>query len=125
MKLFGRSKDNSEDIQKKIHVMGQKKDVKGLIKTLTYKSNPPNSGDEIIRLSAVIFLGEIGDKRAIEELKQALNNEYRLVRNSAAEQLINLDVPNVVELLSSTFSEHDLKIFTDYYKARREQNKHE
>jgi WD40 repeat protein len=62
-----------------------KRDVQGLIKTLGYKK------DRNVRWKAVQALGEIGDARAVEPLRAALNDEDPAVREAAAEALRQIE----------------------------------
>ncbi|NQT48470.1 MAG: HEAT repeat domain-containing protein [Chloroflexi bacterium] len=70
------SKPNVEKVEK----MEAKKDVKGLIKLLTYE-------DRDVRKAVTYALGEIGDAQAVEGLKQALKHEDWQLRWYAAEAL--------------------------------------
>jgi len=60
--------------------MEKRKDVSGLIRALKNK-------DSYVRMRAVIALGKIGDKRAVEPLTQALNDINEFVREAAKEAL--------------------------------------
>ena len=63
-----------------VEKMEAKKDVKGLIKALTYE-------DRDVRKAAAYALGEIGDAQAVEGLKQALKHKDWDLRWYAAEAL--------------------------------------
>ena len=62
----------------------EKKNVKGLIKALRHK-------DRRVRSEAAEALGEIGDKRAVEPLIQALKDEYWDVRLRAEKALEKIE----------------------------------
>ncbi len=67
--------------QPNIEKLKEKRDVKGLIKALNYKE------DYYVRIEAAKTLGEIGDKRAVAPLIQALKDEAGYVRIEAAKAL--------------------------------------
>ncbi len=64
-----------------VETLERKRDVKQLIKALSYKK------DAGVREDAAIALGEIGDARAVEPLIKALSDSNENVRENAADTL--------------------------------------
>ncbi len=67
--------------------------VSPLIQTLKY-------GELDLRYNAAKALGEIGDKRALEPLKQTLKDENENVRNKVSEVLVNLGWNSKTDIIS-------------------------
>lgn len=94
----------SDGMIEKVAKWHEEGNLSGLIKASKYQSKPPNGGDIVIRATAIMGLGEIGNKRAIKALKAALKDSDGMVRFSAANELFKLRIPNLMELLQKTFS---------------------
>ena len=54
-----------------------------------------NEGNSIVREKAAEALGEIGDKKALESLKSALQDEDPHVRISAADAIAKIEKPKI------------------------------
>lgn len=74
-----------------IDKMKTKRDIKGLIKALSYKEN------QRVRAAAAGALGQIGDARAVEPLIAALRDSH--VCEAAASALRNISYSRAVEAL--------------------------
>jgi HEAT repeat protein len=72
-----------------------KRDVKGLIKALGYERAAVKDKAEGVRYYAARALGQIGDARAVEPLIAMLKDNWRTVREAAAEALDNLTPADV------------------------------
>ena len=94
MGIFDLFKPNIEKLK-------EKKDVESLIKALQYK------GDLDVRSEAVEAVGKIGDKRAVEPLIQALNDENKYVREGAALALAEIGDKRAVEPLIQALNDKD------------------
>jgi len=78
-----------------IKKMKAKKDVEGLIKALDYKK------DYDVISDAILALGELRDKRAVEPLFHALGDSNLLVEGRAAEALEVIGEPAVEYLFKA------------------------
>lgn len=85
--LFGFSKPNIKDMEKK-------NDVKGLIEALSYEK------DVQVRREAAYTLGKIKDICAVDPLIKALNDEDNYVRRQAVDALGNIGDTRAVEPLT-------------------------
>ena len=81
--------------------MREKRDVMGLIKALQYKS------DLEVRINAEKALGDVGDKRAVVPLIQALKDENWRVRSEAARALGKIKGALAVETLVHALKDED------------------
>ncbi len=80
-----------------VEALKEKKNVKGLIKALSYPK------DFQVRKSAAKALGEIRDSRAVEQLIATLQDEDSKVRKSAAKALASIGEDSAIEPLADTF----------------------
>jgi len=82
--------------------MKEKRELKGLIKDLTYKKNSMKQGTEgVDRRFAAEALGRIGDAIDIEPLTVALRDDYAEVRKAAVKALESLN-QTVVDFVDDT-----------------------
>lgn len=110
----------SDGMIEKVAKWHENGDLNGLIKASKYHSKPPNGGDMVIRLTAIMGLGKIGNKRAIKALKAALKDDDGTVRFASAHELVKLRVPNIVETLQKTFSRDEYLRCLAYIKMVEE-----
>jgi HEAT repeat protein len=80
--------------------MMTKKDIKGLIKALKYKESD-------VQKLAALYLGEIGDARAVVHLIEALKDKDMGVRCSAADALGKIGDVRAVEHLIEALKDED------------------
>jgi len=86
--------------------MKAKRDVRGLIKALSYKKDSTEWEDTAVRERAAEALGKIGDARAVEPLIATLKDSDVGVRWTAAEALGKLGDARAIEPLIATLH-HD------------------
>ena len=86
----------SDLLKPNVGKLRKKKDINGLIKSLYYKR------DYHVRMHAAEALGEIGDKRSVDPLIHALENEDGLVRKYVAEALGKIGDERAVDPLIHT-----------------------
>ena len=82
----------------------QRKDVKGLIKALEYQK------DEIVRSSAAVHLGNLGDQQAVPSLIQALSDADSLVRQNAAWALAKMSAAQALPALITALKDPHEKV---------------
>ena len=93
-----RKRDKEPTISElEMHNLQENQDVEGLIKALDYKD------DYEIRSKAAKALGDIGDKKAVEPLIQALRDEYFHVRLEAVKALAKIADERTIKAFISVF----------------------
>ena len=116
-KLFGKeankkklAEEQKEVIDKpNIQRLKEKKDIDGLIKALRYKKDGFGLEYVLIREKAAIALGEIGAKKAVNPLIQALHDKSPKIKNSAIEALGKIGDHRAIEPIKQCIIETDDK----------------